>query len=238
MRMVIGTAAALLAWVGVAGAQPADTVLRPGETLLEVQAEGVHRGRPDVMAVTAAVVTTGRTAAEALANNNEAAERVLARIRGLGVAPADIRTRNFGVRPQYAEERNRDEEPRIVGYTARNAVELRLRDLGRAGAIISAAFEAGANQVEGPRFSLSDDRPAVLAAQRDAVRLALEEAENYAAALGMRVARIVRASERGRSSRDDTSILVSGSRVTAVPVEPGEIETEVRLWVDFALVPR
>lgn len=239
MRLVKHLAAlAALASPGAAAAQDAHPNLRSGETLLEVEAEGVHRSRPDIMSVSAGVGSVGRTAAEALAASSAGAERVLARVRSLGVAPQDIRTNELAVRPTYAQDRDGNEQPRILGYTASNRVTLRLRDLSRAGAIISAAFEAGANMVEGPRFELSNGRPAVLAAQGDAVRRAREEADNYAAALGMRVARVLRVSERGRNRSDGGEIVVTGSRITAVPLEPGEVETEVRVWVDFALAPR
>lgn len=240
MRLVRLAALAAFLAGSSAGAQETALPLQPGETLLEIHAEGVHRSRPDVMTISVGVVTTGRTAAEALAANGESTDRVLARIRSLGVVSSDIQTRDLRVRPQFAEDRGRDEERRIVGYVAANRVRLRLRDLARAGAIVGAAFEAGANDVEGPHFSLANDRAALLAAQRDAIRLAREEAENHAAALGLRVVRVLRVSERSASSSRGRSnaIVVTGEDLLLVPIEPGEIETAANVWMDFALVPR
>lgn len=237
---MIWVALACAASVGSAHAQEIEISLQPGETLLEVQSEGVHRARPDVMTISAGVVTTGATAAQALDANNLLATRVVERIRGLGVTPQDLRTTELAVQPRYAETQGHrdDETPRIIGYVASNQVEVRLRDLRRASEVLSAAFAAGANRVEGPRFSLSDDRPAALAAQREGIRLARADAENYAAALAMRVVRILRVSERGRSRDSYGEVMVSGTRVRSTPVEPGEIETRVRVWVDFAMAPR
>ena len=153
-----------------------------------------------------------------------------------------MRTTTLRVLPVF-ERRGRDEEDdetgrRIVGYTATNRIELRLRNLSRAPELLDAFLAAGANNVDGPDFSLSNERPAVLAAQRDAVQIAREEAENYAQAMGMRVARILRVSERGRDFGSGGSyIMVTGSRVRMPPVEPGEIDTRVTVWVDFALAP-
>lgn len=239
MRLVSGLALTLLA-AAPAAAQEVELELQPGETLLQVEAEGVDRSRPDLMTVTAGVVTTGGTAAQALAANNALAERVIARVRGLGVAPQDLRTRELSIQPRFDESRRGSgEEPRITGYVASNVVEMRLHDLGRAGDVIGAAFEAGANRVEGPAFALANDRPARLAAQREGVRLAREDADNYASALGMRIARVLRVSERGDMvRRDDNAIVVTGSRIMRVPLEPGEVETRTRIWVDFALTPR
>lgn len=243
MRLV-GLAAAIAVACGAsASAQNAPLTLQPGETLLEVQARGAHLARPDVMTITAGVVTTGATAGEALAANSATAERIIAALREQGIAPRDVRTAELRVQPRFdrrdetaAEEEDRS--PRIIGYVARNNVELRLRDLRRASAVLDAMFRAGANNVEGPSFSLSDDLPARREARNAAVRLARQEADGYAAALGMRVVRILRVSERSRYTETAEAIVVTGSLVRGAPIEPGEIETQVTVWADFALAPQ
>ena len=49
MRLVIAAAAAALTLAATgAAAQNAALELRPGETLVEVEAEGVHRSRPEI----------------------------------------------------------------------------------------------------------------------------------------------------------------------------------------------
>jgi uncharacterized protein YggE len=240
VRLVVALAFGALAATG-APAQNATLALQPGETLLEVEAAGVHRDRPDVMTITAGVVTRGPTAAQALRENSELAARLIETVRSRGIEPRDVRTTNLEVSPVFEPRPNQDddEEGRIVGYMARNTVELRLRDLNRAPELLDAFLQAGANSVSGPRFSLSDDRPATLAAQREAVRLAREEAENYAGAMGMRIVRVLRVSERGRQMAGGyAEVVVTGSRIRLPPVEPGELETRVSLWVDFALAPQ
>lgn len=241
MRLVIGLL--LAAAASSASAQNAPLSLRPDETLLEVEAVGTHRDRPDVMTITAGVVTTGSTAAEALRQNSALASRLIETVRGRGIEPRDVRTTVLRVIPVFERRQNNDDDDeegrRIIGYTATNNVELRLRDLARAPELLDAFLQAGANRVEGPSFSLSNDRPAVLAAQREGVRIAREEAENYAQALGMRVSRVLRVSDRGREyDNDNQYVVVTGSRINLPPVEPGELETQVRVWVDFAMAPR
>jgi uncharacterized protein YggE len=241
MRLVAAFLA--LALAAPAAAQNARLELRPGETLLEVEARGHQQSRPDVMTISAGVVTTGASAAEALRQNSILANRMIELVRSRNVGERDVRTTELRIAPRFERRpRGEDDDPeigrRIIGYVASNRVELRLRDLGRAPELLDALLQAGANSVQGPRFSLSNERPARLAAQRDAVRLAREEAEIYADALGMRVTRVLRVSERSRSTGDGDAIIVTGSRIPAPPIEPGEIETEVRVWVDFALAPQ
>jgi uncharacterized protein YggE len=241
MRLAgLAAALAFAALSVAAGAQDIAIGLAPGEVLLEVNAEGEHLSRPDLMEITAGVVTTGRTAKEALAANSTQANRLLAAVRQNGIAPRDVQTSELSVTPQFARDDTDDETRvrRITGYLARNQLRLRLRELGRAPDVVNALFEAGANEVQGPSFDLSDPAPSLRAARRAAVAEARAEADTYAEALGMRVARVLRVSERGPSRREEGYITVTGSRVRSTPLEPGEISTAIEVWIDYALVPR
>lgn len=232
--------ATLLLLASPAEAQPTMS-LAPGETLLTVEAEGEATSRPDMMAITAGVVTPGSTAQGALSANSEMVKRVIDVLRRSGIEARDVRTSNLEVEPRFAgDERERAHRegraPRIMGYVAENSLRIRFRDLARAPAIIDALFAAGANRVDGPYFALQDPLQAERAAERAAARNAREEAEHYAALFGKRVSRVLRISER-RSWTDDTSesIVVTGGR-TDTPIEPGEITSKATLFVDYILV--
>ena len=241
---LIAVAALAVAALAPAAAQDVAISLAPGEVLLKVEAEGEHLARPDVMSVMAGVVSTGRTAKEALSANAVRANRLLAAVRANGIEPRDVQTSRLAVMPQFDRTRDGGEGEdegvrRIIGYLARNRVDLRLRDLSKAPDVINALFEAGANEVSGPHFALSDPAPELRAARRHAVAQARVEADTYADALGMRVARVLRVSERGSFGREEENyITVTGSRIPATPLEPGEVSTRVRVWIDYAMVPR
>jgi uncharacterized protein YggE len=234
---------ALAALPAGAAAQAVPVALGPGEVLLAVEADGEHRSRPDVMTITAGVVTTAASARQALASNSTLAARFIDVVRSKGVEPRDARTSELSVDPQLEELSEQDEErsrtPRILGYVATNKLELRLRDLAKAPDIIDALFAAGANSVEGPKFSHADPAPAERLARRAAVAAAREEADTYAEALNMRVSRVLRISERDGFEMDGREyIVVTGSRIRATPVEPGELTTRIKVMIDYALVPR
>lgn len=247
MRLVIAAALALAA-AGLAGgaaaAQSIDINIAPGEVVMKVQAEGVHWSRPDVMTVSAGVVTTGRTAREALRSNAALATRLVDAVRASGVEPSEIRTEELSVKPTLDEgDRDRaDSEgrrPTITGYVAGNRVRIQLKDLARAPEIIDAMTGAGANDVRGPSFSLSNPAPAIREARRAAVAQALLEANTYAEAMNMRITRVLRVSERGDPDAEEGGdIIVTGSRIPRTPIEPGEIATTVTVWIDYAMVPR
>lgn len=201
--------------------------------------------RPDTMTIFAGTVTTGATAPEAVAANASLAQRLIAAVRGSGIAARDVKTLSFNVRPSF--ENNRGElgpdgrPPRITGYVVTNQIQVQLRDLAGAGALIGRLFEAGANSVRGPSFSLTDDRSARRAAERAAIVEARAEAENYAAAVGKRVGRIVRIGDRRVSTPPTSSEIVMMASYAAsepTPVQPGELTTRASVYVDFALVDR
>jgi uncharacterized protein YggE len=241
VRLVIAAAAAALLASAAAVAQPSPT-LAPGEALISVEAEGKVASRPDTMTIAAGTVTTGSTAEEAVNANAALAQRLIAAVRGSGIEGRDVRTSNFAVRPNFERRESRDEAgppPRITGYVVENHIEIRLRDLRNAQALIGRLFEAGANSVRGPTFSLSDDRQARREAERRAIEEARAEAENYAATIGRRLSRVLRIGDRRSWTEPMTeTIYVTGSRVMPTPIEPGEIETRAIVYIDFALAPQ
>jgi uncharacterized protein YggE len=234
----------LAAPVSVIG-QTVQINLAPGEVLLKVTAEGASRSRPDLMSLTAGVVTTGRTARQALAANNQLANRLIDAVRAQGVAAADVRTEELTVRPQFArrDENRTDDDPSsstIIGYVATNSLALTLRDLTKGPGLIDALFGAGANKVEGPSFALSDPGPARKRAREAAVAAALDQATAYADALHMKIGRVLQLSERGDFVVGDSLNNLPALRsnfAQPTPVEPGDLTTRVTVWIDYALVP-
>ncbi|MDX6487320.1 MAG: uncharacterized protein QOF43_2473, partial [Gaiellaceae bacterium] len=91
------------------------------------------------------VETTGETATAALSANGGAMRKLIAAIRGAGIAPADIQTQQVSLSPTYSD----DDQERIIGYGASNSVSVNVRKLADAGALIDKAVAAGANQVSG-----------------------------------------------------------------------------------------
>lgn len=242
MRLVAAALVTAALALSPAAAQPVPA-LAAGETLLTIEATGEHRARPDVMTITASTVTAGTTAPAAVAANAVIATRLIEAVRASGIEARDVRTTGLSVSPRFNDvERERAQQearaPRILGYVVENQFELRFRDLARASDIIGALFAAGANRVNGPTFTLADPAPARRLAERDAIRQGMAEAANYAAAMGKRVGRVLRVSERRGYGNDPVSdeIMVTGSRIARTPIEPGELATKADIFLDVALV--
>ena len=246
--MVRQSLLALALSAAAAGIQPAAaqprmsaTVLQPGETLLEVQSLGESTGVPDRASVSVAVDTPGSTPAAALEANAAASARLAGAARAAGVEAAALRTSNLSVRPSYRQDRNGNDTEEVIGYRANSRFSLQKMPLPVAEKAVAGLIEAGATEVEGPDFAFADEAPLVRASRADAIRKAQQQAEDYAAALNMRVVRVLRVSERASSGGDGQEIIVTGARQRArvLPVlAPGEQAITTRVWIDFALAPR
>lgn len=249
-------AAALLAAAPVLAQPMPAPVIAEGQTLLNVSAEALVRRAPDLASFSAGVVTQAKTAGDAIRANADRMNGVVAALKRSGVADRDIQTASLNLQPQYyypqrepMMSRNPNlpppppEAPRIIGYEARNSVQVRVRDLRNMGRVIDTLVTAGANQVDGPMFSLENQDSALDEARTEAVRKARARADLYAKAAGLRVARILSISEGGAYYPQPVmmreAIMVTGAPAAPPPppspVAPGELQLGVTVSMQFAL---
>lgn len=243
---VLGAAFAALTFACAPAAMAQQTVpaIEAGHTLLTVNAEGSTTRTPDMASYSAGVTTQGKTASEAMGANSQAMARVISALKKAGVADKDIQTTNLSLNPVYAEPKRQPDgsfsgEPReIVGYQATNTVNVRQRKLEDTGKVIDALVTAGANQVNGPDFTLSQPEAAQDEARTDAIKTARARADLYARAAGLRVVRIVSISESGGYSPMPVMYARKASMdmaAAAPPVAAGELQMSVNVTVQFEL---
>ncbi|HEX8667355.1 MAG TPA: SIMPL domain-containing protein [Allosphingosinicella sp.] len=209
------------------------------EVLLQVVATGQTDTRPDEARFTAGVQKNGASAAAASAETATIINRVIASLERLGVKEPDIQTRQISLnRIDYGPERGR--------FQAANVIEVRLRDMKRAGEAIAATSEAGANVMSGPNLVVSDPEAASRSAYAQAYKAARARAEAYAQAAGLKVARALTIRDVGEEMTGgyygDLSSADAAGRAVAQTVAPppppmraGMTTSQVRVRVDFAL---
>jgi uncharacterized protein YggE len=207
------------------------------ETLVQVAASGRADTRPDEARFTAGVETIAPTAAAASARNRATFNKVAAALQRLGVKEDDLQTRSITLsRIDYGPNRGR--------FQANNLVDIRVRDIKRAGEALAAITEAGANVLSGPNLRVSDPENAARSAYAAAYRSARARAEAYAQAAGLKVARVLAIRDGGESGGTpppyygDAAMNLPGietAQAAAPPVQPGVSTREVQIRVDFAL---
>jgi uncharacterized protein YggE len=208
-----------------------------GPTLLNLTAHADVAQAPDTLRLTAGVVAAAPVAAEAMAANAARMTAVVAALKAAGVAPADIQTSSLSLSPQYRYQPN---QPQVLtGYQARNSVSVKTQKLADAGKLIDALVKAGANDVNGPMFSIADPEAALNKARAAAVAKARARAEVYAAAAGMTVTRIASISEPGAEPLQPVlrpmARMAAQEMADSTPVEPGELTLSAQVTVTFEL---
>ena len=93
----------------------------------------------------------------ALSSNSKTMENVIAGVMGAGINRDEISTSSLKVYPVYGDyDYDKNESP-IVGFRAENIILIETTKLDSATSIIDGASEAGANRIDGLRFTLSSE---------------------------------------------------------------------------------
>lgn len=206
-------------------------------TRLDIVTEGEVTRKPDVATIGAGVVTQGATAGAAMGENAQRMAATVAALRKAGVADRDIQTSAINLSPQYRYGEN--VPPVITGYQASNQVSVRFRDVARAGAILDTLVAQGANQINGPSFSIDRPEAALDEARATAVAKARARAELYAKATGLSVRRILSVSEAGEGASPPRPMpmlqMARGKEMADTSIEAGEQRLAVSISVTFEL---
>ncbi len=235
MHRLLAPAATMAALLSLAPAAPALAQASPEAaadamwraTTLNLSAYGEVKAAPDMATITLGVQTTAPSAARAMQDNARRMSQVTAALRGAGIEGKDIQTSGLNLNAQYDYQQN--QPPRLTGYQASNDVTITVHDLARLGASIDAVVAAGANQINGVSFGLSDPKAAEDAARLKAVQALQAKAQLYAGATGYRVGRLVSLGESGgyQPVRPLAMARMVAAAPAATPVEPGELTVRI-----------
>jgi hypothetical protein len=205
------------------------------EVLLQVSATGRTDSRPDEARFTAGVETIAASAPDASTGNSRKMNGVVEALEKFGIKSDDLQTQRITMqRIDYGPNRGR--------FQAHNMIEVRIRDIRRAGEAIAAATGAGANVLSGPNLTVSDPEAASRSAYAQAYKAARARAEAYAGAAGLKVARVLAIRDEGAVGGPgpypismDAAVEVRNTAPPPPPMRPGMTTSEVRVRADFAL---
>jgi hypothetical protein len=159
-----------------APALPANAQTTPPRTI-NVNGTGQVVLTPDIAYISIGVHTDSKDAAEAVSENNVLTQTVIDALLAQDIESKDIRTSNFSVYPQQQYGPNGE----LLGTTfvVDNTVVVTVRDLGTIGELLDAAVGAGANNIYGVSFDVTNKE----AAQEEARTKAVQNAQAMAAQL-------------------------------------------------------
>lgn len=153
---------------------------------ITTQGVGTVLGAPDTATIGIGVSTTAAHAADALSRNNAIAAAVEAALSKDGVAAKDLQTSGLSLQQNW-------NGAGPDGYAVEDDVTAVVRNVTRAGTIIDDALAPAGDsgRLQYVNLSMSDSDPQMTAARQQAVASAKVQAQQMAAAAGLRLGALV-----------------------------------------------
>ena len=203
------------------------------DKLVTVTGEATVAVAPDAAVIRIGVTSQGKTAREASEANAKQMTAVLAAIKESGIADRDIQTSSLSLQPQY--DPNKSGTARLIGFQVNNQVTIKIRDIGKLPAVLDRAIAAGANEMSGIEFVVSEQSKLLDQARDEAIADARRKAELYANAAGVKVGRVV-AISRGRFGSAAAPVC-RRCAPARFPIAPGEQTLRAVVTVSYELTP-
>ena len=222
-------AATLLATPALAQTAPPAAISVTGEANVSVA--------PDLAQIDGGVATDAKTAREASDANNAAMGKVLLALKGAGVDEKDYQTSRLSLQPQFATSSKVPERAAgIVSFRASNRVTVKVRDVTKVASVIDVLVGAGANEIGGINFIVTQASKALDEAREQAISDARRKAQIYAKAAGVTLGEPIAISEEGGPASVFRS-KVAGGMAAPAPVAQGEETLSVTVSVSWAIKP-
>lgn len=196
---------------------------------------------PDMAVLTLTVTRQAETARAALDANSAAMTAVHKAMQKNGIENRDMQTSGFSIQPNYVYPAPKSsaerEPPRIAGYTVRNSLTVRIRDIDAVGKILDQSVSLGVNDGGNISFTNADPTAAIAEARTRAVHDAIARADTLAAAAGVRKGSLLEISEQTYTPRPVPMVEMAMSRAAdaAAPVAVGENTYRVSVNVTYAI---
>ena len=197
---------------------------------------------PDMAILSLTVTREADTARAALDANSSAMREVIGAMKAEGIESRDLQTSNFSIQPRYSrpppKPSGEREPPQIIGYTVRNSLTVRVRDITIVGAVLDKSVTLGVNEGGNIRFTNADPSTAIEQARIKAVKQAITKANTLATAAGVKTGKLLEISEQSFNPRPMAmaEAQMSMARTSnSVPVAAGENTYKVMVNVSFAI---
>jgi uncharacterized protein YggE len=200
-----------------------------------VTGEGSVSAAPDYAVISAGVMTRAKTAGEAADANAKLMATVVSALTDAGIARTDIQTAQFSLQPVYTQPQPGSEQ-KLTGFSVSNRLNVKLRDIGKAGAVLDRLLAAGANDLGNIEYQHSNVSQVLDQAREAAVADARRKAELYAKAAGLSLGSVAFITEdTGSAPPVFGKMLRAAAPMAAVPTQilSGEDTLRVQIVVGF-----
>lgn len=203
---------------------------------ITVQGQGKVAATPDMVTISVGVEHSAASAGQAMVKTSEDLARLIALLKQAGIEARDIRTGNLHLSPIYPKKKAYNSAPpKPAGYRAGGTLNVRVREIDRAGALLDKLIAAGVNRVGGLAFSIGEPEPLKNEARRAAVADAKARAALYATAAGVELGKILTIDEGRVAPPRPEFQAMRASAMRADAIAPGEQEIRATVTITFAI---
>lgn len=196
---------------------------------LTVAATGSSWVTPNQAQINLGVQESATTAAAALHDVSAVASRLLKAVAADGIKPSQVQTSNLNLGQNYGP----NGQPQ--GYQASEQFTITTQDLGHLGAVVTAATNAGANQLNSLQLQTADPNAGQQQAVQAALKSARKQAGAEAAELGVTLGSVTGVSVS--SSQAPVPIMFSAAKAAAAqsaPIATGNQQVQVSVQVTYS----
>ena len=198
---------------------------------IEIAARATVNSMPNTLTLSFAVDTDAPLAKDAVDENAERTQKVLAALRKVGEKDSRIWTSGFTLSPLY----EKGDPTKPSGFRARNTVILETKMLNKAGAFIDEAAKAGVSRISNMAFTSDKEEALRREAAVEALKQATRDAEMLAKAAGLAIKRVVRIRYDQQAHAPMPILREAAFAGVQTPVAVGEISVHANVHVVFEL---
>ena len=200
--IIVLTVAAAAATIGVLKSISYVGTNRNTTNTINVSGTGDAVSIPDIATFSFSVTETGKTVALAQAAMTTKVNAAIKAVKDGGVADKDIQTTSYSINPHYEYQSSictanscPPSRSILTGYDVSESVQVKIRDLAKAGALFTTIGGLGVQNVNGLTFSVDKPDSVNAEARAKAITDAQSKANELAKQLGVHLVRIVSFSE-------------------------------------------
>lgn len=188
--------------------------------------------KPDLAIVTAGIEAQASTAGAAQKDLAAKAQKLINRIKALGVQDKDLNTSGYWIGPVYGPSGQT-----VTGYRASEQLQVKWHTVESVGSMLDAIVQQGGATNLSVGFGLANPKAAQAEARALAIADAKSKAQAMASAAGVQLGPVIRVSDQSVSTREPSPAYYAGAAdklaLTQVPV--GELDVQVNVEVDYAI---
>jgi len=205
---------------------------------LSVSGEGRASAAPDVAVLGLGVSAKAPTVGAANGQAQQAMTALLDSLEANGIQEKDIQTTSLSIQPEYDYRNN---EQVLTGYRVTHMLQVKVRDIDRAGDVIDDAVQAGGDllQVQSISFTIDDTTALSSEARQKAMADAQAKAEELASLAGVTLGEPTYITESTSTPYTqpyyDRSVAYSAEAAPATEISLGELEVVVSVNITYGI---